>query len=69
MGERKPVTAGTVAAMAAENAGHPLEPERAAAYAEALEPILQAMEALRALPIKDVEPAVVFQPVEVSRDD
>lgn len=69
MGDRRPIQAGTVAAVAAENAGHPLEPARAADYAEAFEPILQAMEALRALPIKDVEPAVVFQPVEVSRDD
>jgi len=69
MGIRKPVTAETVAAFAAENAGHPLELQRAADYAEALEPILQAMEALRNLPLKDVEPAVVFQPVEVKGHD
>lgn len=69
MGVRKPVTPETVAGMAAENAGHPLEPARAAEYAEALEPILQGMEVLRALPLKNVEPAVVFQPVEVRRDD
>jgi Asp-tRNA(Asn)/Glu-tRNA(Gln) amidotransferase C subunit len=64
MGERRPITAETVAAVARENAGHPLEPERAAAYAEALEPILGMMQQLRALPLKDVEPAPVFTPVE-----
>ncbi len=69
MGERKPVTAETVAAFAAENAGQVEEPQRAADYAEALEPILQAMDALRKLPLKEVEPAVVFKPVEVRRDD
>ncbi len=69
MGERKPITAETVAAGAQQNAGHALEPGRAAAYAEALEPILGIMEQLRALPLKDVEPAPVFTPVEgVSND-
>jgi hypothetical protein len=68
MGRRKPITPATVAAIAAENAGHPLEPGRAAAYAAALEPILQQMQVLRALPLKDVEPAVVFRPVEPRRD-
>jgi hypothetical protein len=68
MGKRKPITPATVAAVAAENAGHSLEPERAAAYAAALEPILQQMQVLRVLPLKDVEPAVVFRPVERRRD-
>lgn len=69
MGERRPITAETVAAVARENAGHPLEPERAAAYAEALEPILGMMQQLRALPLKDVEPAPVFSPVEGKTHD
>lgn len=69
MGERKPITAETVAAVARENAGHPLESERAAAYAAALEPILGMMEQLRALPLKDVEPAPVFTPVEGASND
>jgi hypothetical protein len=69
MGERRPIRPETVAATAAENAGHPLDDARAAAYAEALEPVLQAMESLRALPLKHLEPATVFQPVEARRDD
>ncbi len=68
MGDHKAVTPATVAAVAAEIAGHPLEPARADAYAAALEPILQQMDALRALPIKDVEPAVIFRPIEARRD-
>ena len=59
---RKPVSAETLTRVAAENAGHPIEAQRAAAYAEALEPILQLLDGLRSLPIKDVEPAIVFQP-------
>ena len=60
--------ASTVAAMAAENAGHPLEGTRAAGYAEILEPILQQLEQLRALPLKEIEPAVIFRPEEPARD-
>lgn len=62
MGKRKPVTAGTIGAVAAEMAGHPLDDARAEAYAAAYEPILQAIAGLRTLPMKDVEPAVVFKP-------
>lgn len=64
MGKRTPITAETVAAVAAENAGHPQTPERAAALAEALEPILQQLETLRSLPLKAEEPAIVFRPLE-----
>lgn len=64
MGNRQQITAGTIAANAAENAGHPLAEERAADYAVAFEPILQLMDSLRALPLKDVEPATVFRPEE-----
>lgn len=69
MGKRKPITTETVTAVAAENAGHPLEAARAQAYAAAFEPILQQLEILRDLPLKDVEPAVIFRPQEVERDD
>lgn len=69
MNERKPVTATTVAAVAAENAAHPLAAERAVRYAQALEPILQMVARLRALPLKDVEPACVFRPLEADQDD
>lgn len=69
MGKRRAITAETVAAVAAENAGHPIDQDRAAGYAAALDPILQMMEQLRALPLKDVEPALVFRPEETDRDD
>jgi hypothetical protein len=69
MGKRKPVTARTIAAVASEIAGHPLDDERAAAYAMAYEPILRAMEALRAMSLKNVEPAVLFRPVTGGNSD
>ncbi len=68
MAKRQPVSATTIAAVAAEFAGHPLEAERAAAYAAAYEPILRAFEQLRRLPLKNVEPACVFTPGEARRD-
>tara|TARA_R110002096_G_scaffold5175_3_gene24192 strand:- start:4748 stop:4960 length:213 start_codon:yes stop_codon:yes gene_type:complete len=69
MNKREPVTATTVAAVAAQNAGHPLAADRAARYAQSLEPILQMVAGLRGLPLKDVEPAVVFRPAGAQRDD
>lgn len=69
MGKRRPITAKTVAAVAAENAGHPIDGDRAAGYAGALEPILQMIDGLRALPLKDVEPALVFRPEQSTQDD
>ncbi len=69
MPNRSPITVETVMAIAKENAGHPLEPERAATCGEALEPILGMIDAIRSLPLKDIEPAPVFRPIEVTRDD
>jgi hypothetical protein len=69
MGDRKAVTPTTITAVAAEIAGHPVASDRAAIYTAMLESILKRMEALRALPIKDIEPAVVFRPIETLRDD
>ncbi len=69
MGKRSQLTAETVSAVAAQNAGHPLTAERAEGYATVMDGILQQLETIRALPLKDVEPAVVFQPVEAARDD
>ena len=62
MKKRQPISADTIARVAAENAGHPIDAERAAAYAEAFEPILQLLDGLRELPLKEVEPAMVFRP-------
>ncbi len=69
MSEREPVTTATVAAVAAQNAGHPLDAEQAARIAEALEPILQMIASLRELPLKDIEPAAVFRPQQADHND
>lgn len=61
---RRPITSQTVAATAAENAGHPLSKDRAEAQLEAVEAMLQQVEVLRRLPLKDVEPAPLFKPIE-----
>lgn len=67
MSKRKSVTRDTIEAVAAQYAGQPLDAARAEAYVGYAEPIYQMFEGLRALPLKDVEPGVVFQPVEVDR--
>ena len=67
MGERSKISATTIRAVASENAGHPLDAERAQDYVQVFEPILEKMVALRQLPLKDIEPAVIFQPVETTK--
>jgi len=67
MSKRETITAATVAAVARQYAGHPLDEARAAAYAAALEPLLAQIAGLRGLPLKDVEPAPIFRPLEVPR--
>jgi hypothetical protein len=62
MAKRRPVSATTIEAVAAEMAGHPLDAARAASYAAAYEPVLTAMDMLRRLPLKTIEPACVFSP-------
>ena len=69
MSTRSPVTAETLKFVSAELAGQPVSSEKAAAHAEIFENIMQMIESLRELPIKDVEPAVIFRPVERDRDD
>ncbi len=64
MSTRSPITAKTLQSVAAELAGQPIDAEKAAAHAEMFENIMQMVESLRSLPIKDVEPAVIFRPVE-----
>jgi Asp-tRNA(Asn)/Glu-tRNA(Gln) amidotransferase C subunit len=64
MDSRKPVDAKTLSVVAAQLADLRITPETAAAHAAILEPIMTGIDALRALPLKDAEPAVVFQPVE-----
>ena len=67
MNQRKPIATDTIEAVAAEFAGQPVDGERAVSYRDLMEPIYQSFETLRGLPLKDVEPAVVFTPV--TKDD
>ncbi len=69
MSNRRPLSADTVASVSAEIAGNPLSPERAAARAEGMEPILQLIDGLRTVPLKEVEPAMIFRPERAGRDD
>jgi Asp-tRNA(Asn)/Glu-tRNA(Gln) amidotransferase C subunit len=64
MSARSPLTPETVQAVASELAGQPVDAAKAAAHAEVFENIMQMIETLRELPIKDVEPAVIYRPVE-----
>ena len=68
MSTRSPITPKTLQSVAAELAGHPISAEKAAARAEIFENIMQMIASLRDLPIKDVEPAVIFRPVERGGD-
>ena len=63
MSESSPITSKTLQSVAAVLAGQPISAENAAAHAEMFENIMQMIESLRDLPIKDVEPAVIFRPV------
>ncbi|PPR26867.1 MAG: hypothetical protein CFH38_00425 [Alphaproteobacteria bacterium MarineAlpha10_Bin1] len=69
MTTRSPITPQTLQSVAAELAGQPVSDEKAAAHAEIFENIMQMIESLRELPIKDVEPAVIFRPVERDGDE
>lgn len=69
MNSRKPITPQTLQSVAAELAGQPVSDEKAAMHAEIFENIMQMIASLRDLPIKDVEPAVIFRPVERGRGD
>jgi hypothetical protein len=61
---RKKITQSTVQAMANEVAALPLAPARAKLHAEVLEGLMSEIAKLRELPLKEVEPAFVYRPVE-----
>lgn len=61
--KRDPIRAATLQAVAAEYAGQPIDDERAKAYLDYMEPICGMISGLRKLPLKDIEPAVIFRPV------
>ncbi|MBT3926344.1 MAG: hypothetical protein HOF33_05105, partial [Rhodospirillaceae bacterium] len=53
MNARSPIKAETLKSVSAELAGQPISSEKAAAHAEIFENIMQMIETLRELPIKD----------------
>ncbi len=61
--QRNPIRAETLQAVAAEYAGQPINADQAKLYLEYMEPICEMFSGLRKLPLKDVEPAVIFRPV------
>jgi hypothetical protein len=67
MTKRHAVRPTTVQAVAADYAGRPQNDESAAAFAQFLEANQRQLEALRRLPLKGSEPAMVFRPVEAKR--
>ena len=64
MSVRNKPSPATVSALAREIAGVPLDETAAASHAKMLAALMEEIEALRALPLDDVEPAVIFRPVE-----
>lgn len=48
--------------------GSPLSPQRLAELVSAYEPILAEIARLRALDLRDVHPAVIFEPTAVYRE-
>jgi len=69
MTKRHEVRPATVQALAADYAGRPQSDERAAGFAKLLEVSQRQLAALRRLPLKDAEPAMVFRPLERRRHD
>jgi len=64
MSQRTPVDAKTLTAVAAELADLRVSAEAVKNHASILEPIQQGIDALRRLPLKNVEPALIFRPIE-----
>ena len=63
--KREPISADTMQAVAAEYAGQPIDDARAKTYLGYMEPICEMFSGLRKLPLKDLEPAVIFRPVTI----
>jgi hypothetical protein len=64
MPPRRKITQSTVKAVAAELAGLPLGPGRVKLHAEVLEDLMNGIAQLRQLPLKNVEPAFIYRPVD-----
>ena len=64
MTPRAPITPDTIQATAAEVVGQPVTPTVAAEQAAAFEPLMALIASLRALPLKELEPPVLYRPEE-----
>ena len=62
--KRNHIQVQTMQAVAAEYAGQPIDEQRAKSYLHYLEPICEMLSGLRELPLKDIEPAIIFRPIE-----
>lgn len=60
--KRSPIRAETIQAVATEYVGQPISAARAKSYLDHMEPIWGMFSSLRELPLKDVEPAIIFRP-------
>jgi hypothetical protein len=61
---RKKISPATIEAVAGELAGLPLGRGRAKLHAEALQGLMNEIARLRELPLKEVEPAFIYRPIE-----
>jgi hypothetical protein len=57
---REPVTRTTIQAVAAGLADVPAPPEKAESHAAVFEPLMAMIAGLRSLPLKEMEPAVLY---------
>lgn len=64
MSSRAPLTAETIRSAAAQLAGRPVTAAVAAEHAASFEPLMELIASLRELPLKEVEPPVVYRPEE-----
>ncbi|HCU89424.1 MAG TPA: hypothetical protein DGR97_05760 [Gammaproteobacteria bacterium] len=60
--KRTPIRAETIQAVATEYIGQPISAARARSYLNHMEPIWEMFSSLRDLPLREVEPAIIFRP-------
>ena len=61
---RKPIRRETIEGVASEFAGQPIGSDQLEAYLAYLGPIYTLFDGLRSLPLKNIEPGIVFKPIE-----
>ena len=61
---RQPVTSDLIQAMASQLNDVPASAEKAKAHAAAFDGLMTMIAGLRTLPLKDIEPAVIYAPQE-----